>query len=341
MFIPSLKMPHLLGIGASVMLTLFAALPGQAQVQIAPALPVITAAQLKMLLPDENDLQGFVRIRPAFDTPERIKAQPIPDIIIVNKTSHSPSGRTNTTTGIARALYSQDEIYLINMSLRLYDSAATAHYELTSFRERAQTAYRLLAADPSADDETWLNDTGLVTGIVPSCVLLFRRGRTTVIVQGSLTMRAENEGGHQPLSAESVLAIGNMIDLRLARQALFARAPAKAALVAVNGTELPAQAALLVGKQLYVPVTEFAKAAGWTSQWNVTTGRLTLTSPTQQQITLAAGSTAVKQGDTAAPALKCPVLKEANQPVMVLSDLLTLTKGRITEQQGNSFKVAV
>lgn len=331
----SCRMPHVIAIGACVLVTHSVARLDPASAQNAPATAGITAAQLQALLPDEQDLQGFVRIRPAFDTPERIKPQPIPDIIKLNTSAAGINGRTNSVPGIARALYSQSGFYIVTMALSLYDSAATAHNHVTMGRKLTQQMFQLIQLDPSADEETWFNSNR------NGSTLFFRRGKAVISASGGLTGPPEQARGHEPFPPESVLAIGQMIDLRLARQFLLTSAPSHGVRVAVNGTTLPAQAALLVGKQLYVPVTEFAKAAGWQSQWNVTTGMLTLTSPTQQHITLAAGSTAVKQGDTAAPALKSPVLKEANQPVMVLADLLVLTKGRIIEQQGNSFKITV
>ena len=113
---------------------------------------------------------------------------------------------------------------------------------------------------------------------------------------------------------------------------------AQQAQVAVNGHALP-KGAILVGKQVYVPVQAFAKAMGLTSRWDSKTGSLTLSGAGRKTIALTAGSTATKRGTVAGASLTVPVLKQSGQPVMTLEDLLTLTGGRIVGQSGGKVQV--
>ena len=309
--------------------------------QDAPALIGVTADQLKTLLPNAQDLSGFAPTRPLSDRwPQELQGKPAPDGIGINKVQQGAGGKTTQFSIITRLWYSQNEKYTVDMTVRLYSSPQTAHDAILDDFVNIQAVYHEGAFSGSPiGDESWF-----YYGPTPSNRLVYRFGKVTVWVGGSLTFNASKQGGHEPFPMSSVEAIGNTILMRLARNPELTGVPTQAARVAVNGQQMPARSALLIGKQLYVPVTEFAKAAGWKSQWDAKTGALTLTNPMnkQQPITLAAGSTAVSEKGKARPvSLQSALLKEANQPVMLLDDLLTLTKGRIANRTGNSFRITV
>jgi len=132
--------------------------------------------------------------------------------------------------------------------------------------------------------------------------------------------------------------VAGQVLLRASQEARLTGVSAHDARLAVNGHALPKNA-LLVGKQTYVPVREFAKAMGLTSGWNAKTGALTLSGPKQKTVALTAGSMAATVGGAKAAALAVPVLKDGGEPVMALSDLLRLTGGRVTGRVGNTVQV--
>ena len=92
-----------------------------------------------------------------------------------------------------------------------------------------------------------------------------------------------------------------------------------------------------VAGQTYVPIAEFARAAGLTSRWNNKTGVLTLSGAGRKPVILMAGG----MGATVARArvLPVPVLKQNGQAVMTLTDLLAVTGGRIVGKSGNTVQV--
>ena len=142
----------------------------------------------------------------------------------------------------------------------------------------------------------------------------------------------------QSIPPAAVEVVAHQILLHASQQAKLIRVPAQDAHLAVNGHALP-QNAPLVGKQTYVPVREFAKAMGLTSGWDAKTGALTLSGPKRRTVALTAGSTQATVGGARAAALTVPVLKDGGEPVMALSDLLTLTGGRVTGHAGNTVQV--
>ncbi len=136
----------------------------------------------------------------------------------------------------------------------------------------------------------------------------------------------------------AIEAVAYQFLLRASQQPELTGVTAQQAQVAVNGQALP-KGALLIGKQVYVPVQAFAKAMGLTSRWDSKTGALTLSGAGRKTVALTAGNTATKRGEIAGASLKVPVLKQAGQPVMTLDDLLTLTGGRVTGHSGNTVQV--
>jgi len=168
--------------------------------------------------------------------------------------------------------------------------------------------------------------------------LAFRYGSLLALIEGSRSNRSfmfNRALTIQTMPPAAVEAIAYQIVLRASQQAKLISGPAQNTRLAVNGHALPKNV-LLVGKQTYVPVREFAKAMGLTSGWDAKTGALTLSGPKRRTVALTAGSTQATVGGARAAALTVPVLKDGGEPVMALSDLLTLTGGRITGQVGNT-----
>ena len=145
---------------------------------------------------------------------------------------------------------------------------------------------------------------------------------------------------HLSFPQESVEAIAQLILLRAARHPELTELPVKDVIISVNGKALPKSSTLQLGDMIYVPVREFANAAGMQMKWNPKTGELALTR-SNQTLTLSAGSFSVQGIGPKAVFMKTPVLTEAGQPVMVLKDLMALVGGSITRPDGKDYKVQV
>ena len=167
----------------------------------------------------------------------------------------------------------------------------------------------------------------------------FRYGRLVVSVRSDVSSAAMNSGTVvTDFPKEAVRAVAYQVLLRASQQTALTGVSAYDARVAMNGHALPKNA-LLVAGQTYVPVAEFAKAMGLTSQWNTKTGALTRNGTGRKTVALTAGSTAATVGGLKAAALTVPVLKQNGQPVMTLVDLLAVTGGRIVGKSGNTVEV--
>ncbi len=310
----------------------------QAQPQIADATPFsVSREQLRLLVPDEQDLPGFIRVRPAGDTWHHLHSDPEQDGVSVNvDLSKQPDNGLNQgeISRLSRGLYSQDGMRWIVIEVKVCDSEDTARNEIALFRHTVQAVYEKGSFNDRAviGDEIW--------HISNSCgnALIFRSGRMTAFIESGLSNDAAKAGAQDMVPADAIQAIAYQILLRGSQQAKLTDISAQDAHVAVNGKRMPKNS-LLVGKQVYVPVQEFAKAMGLTSQWDTKSGALTLSGPKHKTITLTAGSTQASVGGVKAAALTVPVLKDAGQPVMMLDDLLTLTGGRVTGHVGNTVQV--
>ena len=157
-------------------------------------------------------------------------------------------------------------------------------------------------------------------------------------VSGDLSASAARHQIQAVFPGAAVEAVAYQILLRVSQQTALTGVTAQTAHLAVNGHTLSKSALRLAG-QTYVPVTEFARAMGYTSLWNTKTGTLTLSGKGRKTVMLTAGSLAASVGGTASAPLKTPVLKQDGQPVMTLDDLLTVTGGRITGRTGDSVQV--
>ena len=343
----TIKRLSFLSVVGLAFLTGAALLPNRAYAQS------VTADQLQVLVPDEQDLQGFTRIRPAGEMPlsevysqaEKKWIHPVSpaermeDKIIVDKdATESPFGwvplpdHSGTFSQIIRSLYSRDDTYHLTITANVCDSAETAKREITQFVHSCSAPFQpgTFRSSTPIGEESWINPSGYST-------LICRYGRLVVIIDGMRTGLASRQSSRTPFPPSAVEAVAYQILLQASRQAKLTGVSTQDAHVAVNGKPLDTSA-LMASRQVYVPVAEFAKAMGMQSQWNAKTGALTLTKAAQKPITLTAGSTAGKVG-TAEVALTTPVLKEAGQPVMTLHDLLTLTGGRIVSQKGTAIAV--
>ena len=296
--------------------------------------PAITQVQLAALSPDEQDLSNFVRIQPACDTWDK-QSRVLTDGFGLDEEFLPllPSGpNIEHVSTLYRLLYTSDAVYSIRIVVRLADTPASAKHVLFDSSMR-QTPFKHGTFDSpiSIGDESWCSFDG-------GSKLLFRAGRVVVDLSGELSNDARNSGNYPQFPHAALEAVAYQIMLRAAQQPELTDVTPEQASVKINGHALPKNA-LMLGKQVYVPVAEFAKAMGLTSRWNAKTGVLTLSGAGHKTVTLTAGSTAAKVGGMAAAALKVPVLKQAGQPVMTLDDLLTLTGGRVTGRSGNTVQV--
>ncbi|MDQ2731735.1 MAG: copper amine oxidase N-terminal domain-containing protein, partial [Armatimonadota bacterium] len=290
--------------------------PGRAE--ITPAPQTVTASQLASLLPDEQDLQGFVRVRPAFETADwrdaeihhgttqGVQPQPLPDGIKLNRDLneigpnaqlHGPTDRRGLGSIIRRAMYSTDGVYTLNITLMICDSFNAARREVLDYMSHVQLRFLpgSFAGPLQLGNESWCNGR---SGSPGSATMISRYGTIVFIISWGMSYHAARAGDYPLLAPDAMDAVANSILLRLAGEAQLTGVPVRTATVLVNGKQLPSQNALLSGGQVYLPVKEFAKAAGWKSQWNPTTGALALNAPSQPPIQLMADSNAATDTGT-------------------------------------------
>ncbi len=311
----------------------------------------ITQQQLASLAPDEQDLQGFVRVLPVGELPTKTIFQngqwiqqqspsaPVEDDMHLNMDVAKRvygwaelSGETGQASHLIRNLYSSNGVYHVEIHLSLCDSSATAKNELTSIRGGSSGDFEpgSFTSAATIGDESWFLRGHNFK------YLIFCSGNLVVDISGSPSDSALRSGVTATFPPAAVEAVAYQILLRASREAKLTGVPTLDAHVAVNGKPL-SDKALTVDRQTYVPVAAFAEAMGMQSRWNNKTGALTLSGANHKPISLTAGSTAATEGAKAV-ALKTPVLKENGQPVMTLSDLLTLVNGRVT-RKGDTLQV--
>ena len=307
----------------------------------------VTVEQMQLFAPDEQDLQGFTRLRPAgallpkdifqngqFVTMPSPAAQTEDHVQIGAKNADNPpywqTGRI--CSRIERTLYSQNGLYELDLTITLYDTAESAQkdldYSLQSSSSRFERG-RFTSIQMIGDESWFLPRNGKFQ------TLTFRSGKMVVLAEGSRSRLATPD---LEFPSAAVEAVAYQILLRASEQTALTGVSVQNARLAVNGHTLPKNALRVAGR-VYVPVQEFAKAMGLTSRWNSKTGALTLTGANRKAIALTAGSTVATVGGAKVSALAVPVLKDGGQPVMTLDDLLTLTGGRITSQAGNTMQV--
>ena len=302
----------------------------------------VTKVQIQSLAPSEQDLQGFVQVRPAGELSEgwapkvwssqtQTLTDPIsPTVFLEDEVS------LNVTSILQRTFYSQDGAYRLHLHIELCDSPNSAAQQATEFRRGSQSAFRRGTFEDNVvmGDESWV----LASRSGTDNVLLCRIGKMMIFVVGGLSASATRHQLNGEFPKFAVEAAAFQAILRASQQTALTGVPAQNAHLAVNGHALPKNALKVAGR-VYVPVQEFAKAMGLTSRWNAKTGALTLSGPKQKTVSLTAGSTAASVGGAKASALAVPVLKDGGQPVMTLDDLLKLTGGRITNHVGNTVQV--
>lgn len=302
-----------------------------------------TQQQLQTLIPDQQDLQGFTRIRPLGEvtnpdgSPQTGATE---DQIVLDgqEDEYHPGWATLPNQGgrmsqIKRSLYSESGEFELVMTMNICDAPEAAHLEVQHFLQVCSAPFQkgAFSSASAIGDESWFNPSGYST-------LIGRTGRVVFLIDGSRSRLAGRQGNSPRFPEAAVEAVAYQILLRASQQAKLTGVPAQNAHLTINGHALPKNA-LLVGKQTYVPVKEFAKAMGLTSGWDTKTGALTLSGPKQKTVALTAGSTAATVGGVKTAALVVPVLKDGGEPVMALSDLLRLMGGRVTGRKGNTVQV--
>ena len=302
-----------------------------------------TQQQLQTLIPDQQDLQGFIRVWPAgeFINPDgSSRAGVIEDQVVVDgrEDEYHPGWVTlpdhaGRMSQIKRSLYSESGEFHLVMTINICDAPETAHLEVQEFLHACSAPLQqgTFSGASVIGDESWFKPGGYST-------LIGRSGRVVFLIEASRSFLASRRGNSPHFPEAAVEAVAYQILLCASQQSALTGVPTQNTRLAVNGHALP-QNALLVGKQTYVPVREFARAMGLTSGWDAKTGALTLTGAGRKAVALTAGSTAATVGGAKAAALAVPVLKDGGEPVMALSDLLALTGGRVTGHAGNTVQV--
>lgn len=310
----------------------------RAYAQVAVNRPVVTASQLAALTPDEQDLPGFVSIRPDDGSPPRAFSEPPGDSVLLNyDLTQMPVGLLNTgsMSRLVRRLFSTNGAYVLEMDVRTYDTPETAEQAL-------QEHFKFLQVSPKRGTSGSMSDIGDESYVMPSSSannhLLFRAGKVRAEISGCLSPNAQTHREVLDFPPAALEAIAYQILLRASQQPELTGVSSQQARMNVNGHVLP-PGALRVAGRVYVPAQAFALAMGLTSRWDAKTGALTLSGIGHKTVVVTAGSTAATVGGVVSPALTVPVLKQAGQPVMALDDLLTLTGGRVVGREGGTVRV--
>ncbi len=305
----------------------------------------VVKAQLQTLMLDENDVPGFSHITPPGENPP-LAGVPSPSMVTQDEywgpyTASTDTGTTQQVIvrpehflgAMRRVLYSADGLYFIEMRMNLCSAEADAQEQLQQFLQDSSGVFNegTFTGSPGIGDES-----KFLPADIYGSTLIFRAGNVFVMVSGRQSAGSNRNGGPSYIfPPQAVEAVAYQILLRASQYPDITGVMAQQAQVAVNGHTLP-KGALLVGKQVYVPVQAFAQAMGMTSRWDTKTGALTLSGAGRKTVALRAGSVQVDGGGAS---LKVPVLKQAGQPIMMLEDLLTLTGGRVTGRSGNTVQV--
>ena len=313
----------------------------------ASSIQPLVASHLKSLMLDENDLPNFTHFVPAgegapiagVNSPATTYDQLWAPFTQDTHPETDPATITDpdrSLGGMRRVLYSADGMYFIEMRMELCPTGADAEAQLQKFLRGSSAIF----SEGTFTGTSVIGDESLFRPAdYYGSTLIFRAGDVFVMVSGRQSFGSNRNGGPSSVfPPEAVEAVAYQILLRAAQQPELTGVTPQQASVNINGHALPKNV-LMLGKQVYVPVAEFAKAMGLTSRWNAKTGALTLSGAGHKAVALTAGSTAAKVGGMAAAALKVSVLKQAGQPVMTLDDLLTLTGGRVTGRSGNVVQV--
>ncbi len=300
----------------------------------------LVAPQMQALLPDANDLPGFLRLAPAGENPPvggvTSPATALHDQIWPPTAGASSTQPDRSLGGMRRVLYSSDGLYFVEMRMELCTTVKAAQAQLQQFVSGSSGIFNTGTFTGSSI----IGDQSLfLPADIYGSSLIFRAGNIFVLVSGRESAGPSRTGGPSLVfPPEAVESIAYQILLRASQQTALTGVPAQNAHLAVNGHALPKNALKVAGR-VYVPVQEFAKAMGLTSRWNNKTGALTLSGLNRKTVTLTAGSAQASVGGVKAAALTVPVLKSGGQPVMTLDDLLTLTGGRVTGHAGNTVQV--
>jgi hypothetical protein len=117
-----------------------------------------------------------------------------------------------------------------------------------------------------------------------------------------------------------------MMVLRAARVPELTGLQPQRATVTLNG-RLVASDAVLVASMVYMPVLDYAAAAGWRATWDAETGALALSKAGRPAVALKALSASVNGGPAT---LAVPLLSDTGKPVMALADLVSVLGGTLT-----------
>ncbi len=300
---------------------------------------VVTRDQLQALMPVESDLQGFTRLKMQKFEPSQDMTGQESDMIELNQDvtqwfpGRPPTPKETGTISLIRRRYvSANNLYWVTIEISLRATPEAATKEVENFLHSVQAGYQ----PGTFSGASQIGDASYFSG---EDALLFRCGRMMVYINGSLTWSATHQQNDVPKFPTSAMeAIAYQTLLLASESSTLTAVSSQTARVNIDNQILHKNGSLIAGRT-YVPVAEFAKAMGLTSQWDTKTGALTLSGTGHKTVTLTAGSTAANVAGKKAAALSVPVLKQAGQPVMALDDLLTVTGGKITGHSGDTVQV--
>ena len=224
----------------------------------------VTRQQLQMLIPDQQDLQGFTRIRPAGAVPmsqASSQAEAIEDEVILDgqEAEYHPGwvalpGQAGAMSQIVRSFYSESGEFEIVMTMNVCDSPESAHLEVQHFLQACSTRFQkgTFSGAAAIGDESWFNPSGYST-------LIGRAGRAVFLIVGSRSWLASRRGNTPRFPEAAVEAVAYQILLRASQQSALTGVPAQDTRPDAKGRTLPKNALWVAGR-VYVPAREFAKA---------------------------------------------------------------------------------
>jgi hypothetical protein len=303
----------------------------------------ITRDTLESVMVSVHDLTGLAGTNAATGAWEKRTVGPFSDraglnldMAIVN------AGRTGAgTKGIVSYLRrgldyqnradSEEGASYLEIWVVLCDSPDTALDQLNSLSQ-SSTPYQtgsFQAADP-------LGDVSRFIRFEPHHSLFIQCGNTAIRIGGTGATQIRRK--QRPnLPCDTLEAVAHLMLLKAGKLPEQTGIAPSLPTILINGKTLPAGKARRIAGRVYVPVAEFAQAAGIRASWNRPRCELTLFPPSGGAYLLRFGSAEAEDGDRRVR-LKVPLLREGEQAVMELSDLAALMGGRVTTQ-GNTYGI--
>ncbi|MEP6754567.1 MAG: copper amine oxidase N-terminal domain-containing protein [Chthonomonadales bacterium] len=334
---------------------IFSALPNITQLRLARRQAVITFAVIMMLansrtggqtpkpedlislVPSVAELRGFVRFSNGELMSRFVQIEPekefadlnfmgrdhvLTDTILFNEDEPPRNGEKIKTHEGGRVFYTEDMDYRLILSVKMCSSAVDS---------KTVSIHRYGAAVPIHGHVAGLGEIGTASlytdGFHPS--MSFYQEQLSAFIVGNKSRIGSRKNDIPGFPLESLDSIAYLILLKGARQPDLTGIVSRPANITVNDQPITTGKPIVMGKTIYVPAVDLAIKAGFTVNWDESTGKLVITGKAGST-TFLAGYNKVATASGKVVKLSIPVLKEGGLPVMSLIDLVDVLGGTVS-----------